>query len=96
MARLEMTVDSAQTLAIETLGFLIEEPERLNRFLALTGINPESVRDAASEPNFLLGVLDYLAGDERLLQEFAAQREIAPEAIVRARDVLAKASPTAS
>lgn len=93
MARLEMSLDSAETVAIEALGFIAGDPEQLNRFLALTGLNPDALRDAAGEPNFLLGVLDYLAADDPLLQEFARHREIAPEIIMKARDLLARAPP---
>ena len=74
---------------------LAEEPERLGRFLSLTGINPESLRDAANEPNFLLGVLDYVASDDLLLQEFATQRGIAAALVMKARDLLAGAPPAA-
>ena len=85
--------DSAESLAIQALSFLAEDPERLSRFLAFTGIEAQSLRDAAREPNFLLGVLDHLAGDDRLLTEFATQREIAPEVVTAARDLLAGAPP---
>lgn len=91
--RLEMTRDWAEALAIQALGFLAEDGERLGRFLAFTGIEAQSLRDAAREPNFLLGVLDHLAGDERLLTEFATQKEITPEVVTRARDLLAGAPP---
>src|SRR5262245_58106192 len=50
---------AAERLAIAALAFIAEEPERLGRFLALTGIGPESIRTAAHEPQFLLGVLDH-------------------------------------
>jgi len=94
MARREaMTREFAETLAIQALSFLAEEPERLGRFLAFTGIEAQSLRDAAREPNFLLGVLDHLAGDERLLSEFATLKEIAPEIVTSARDLLAGAPP---
>ena len=94
MARREaMTRDFAETLAIQALSFLAEEPERLGRFLAFTGVEAQSLRDAAREPNFLLGVLDHLAADERLLSEFATQKEIAPEIVTSARDLLASAPP---
>jgi hypothetical protein len=91
--RTEMTRESAEMLAIEALGFLAQEPERLGRFLALTGIEAQSLRAAALEPNFLLGVLDHLAGDERLLRQFSEQKEIEPEVVPRARDLLARAPP---
>jgi len=91
--RPEMTRDSAETVAIQALSFIAEEPERLGRFLALTGIGPESLRDAAREPNFLLGVLDHLATDDVLLREFATRQELEPEVVIRARDLLAGSPP---
>jgi hypothetical protein len=84
---------AAEQLAVAALGFIAGEPERLGRFLALTGIGPESIRDAAREPNFLLGVLDHVAGDETLLLAFAQHAEIEPEAVAAARDSLARAPP---
>lgn len=83
--------DAAIALAIAALSFIASEPERLGRFLALTGIGPESIREAAREPDFLLGVLDHLAGDEALLIAFANENAIAPEEVASAREVLAGA-----
>jgi len=80
---------AAERLAIAALAFIAEEPERLGRFLALTGIGPESIRAAAHEPQFLLGVLDHLAGEERLLLAFAAENAIPPSAVMEARDTIA-------
>jgi hypothetical protein len=91
--RPEVTRDSAEMLAIQVLNFLAEDPERLSRFLAFSGIEAQSLRDAAREPNFLLGVLDHLAGDERLLTDFVAKSELTPEVVIRARDLLAGAPP---
>ena len=76
--------EAAATLAIAALGFIAGEPEQLGRFLALSGIGPESLRAAAREPNFLLGVLDHVAGDEALLIAFAGHSEINPSDVVRA------------
>jgi len=81
--------DAAIALAISALSFIASEPERLCRFLALSGIRTESIRAAAREPGFLLGVLDYLTSDETLLLEFANQNDIDPEHVAIARDVLA-------
>ncbi len=80
---------AAEELAIAALGFIAAEPERLGRFLAITGIGPGSIRDAAREPQFLAGVLDHIAGDEPLLLAFAADNEIDPNAVIRARDTIA-------
>jgi hypothetical protein len=81
---------AATELAIAALSFLAGEPERLARFLALTGLGPQSLRAAAREPSFLLGVLDHVAGDETLLLAFASENEINPEDVERARHALAE------
>jgi hypothetical protein len=80
---------AAEGLAVAALGFIAAEPERLGRFLALSGIGPDSIRAAAREPQFLAGVLDHITSDERLLLAFAAQNDIDPETVMRARDALA-------
>ena len=79
---------AAEQLAIAALGFIADEPERLGRFLAMTGLGPGSLRNAAREPHFLAGVLDHVAADETLLVAFAAQHEVDPDAVMRARDEL--------
>ena len=83
---------AAQT-AIAALGFLAEDPERLERFLALSGLGPHNLREAAAEPSFLTAVLDYVTGDETLLIAFATREGQRPEVIVRARDALAGPPP---
>jgi hypothetical protein len=80
---------AAEALAVAALGFIAGEPERLGRFLAMTGIGPDSLRAAAREPQFLLGVLDHLAADEPLLLAFAAENSIPPNAVINARDTIA-------
>lgn len=87
--RSEMTRESAETVAIEALAFIAGEPERLDRFMALTGLGSESLRKAAKEAGFLLGVLDHVMADDRLLVEFATQYDMTPERVVQARERLA-------
>jgi hypothetical protein len=81
--------DDAESVAIEALGFLAGEPQRLMRFLSLTGLEPETVRDAAAQPGFLAAVLDYVAGDETVLVACAGATGLRPEAIVAAQRTLA-------
>jgi len=81
--------EAASALAVTALGFIAGEPERLGRFLATTGIGPESIRAAASEPDFLVGVLDYLVSDEELLLAFANENSFDPAHVASARDILA-------
>jgi hypothetical protein len=76
--------DNAESLAIQALGFLASDEERLGRFLALTGLGPENLRAAAASPGFLASVLAHITQDEGLLIEFASDANIPPEEIARA------------
>lgn len=78
----------AQELSIAALAWLAEDAERLQRFLALSGLGPQNLRSAAAEPGFLGAILDYLAAHDDLLIAFATHRNIAPEAVMRARERL--------
>ncbi len=73
--------DEAEALALMALTFLAEEPMRLGRFLSLTGISPEELREAADAPPTLVAILDHLMGDESLLLMFAAEKGIAAETL---------------
>jgi hypothetical protein len=79
---------AAETIAARALGFLAADHERLGRFLALSGLDPRSVREAARSPGFLPAVLDHLLADERLLSGFAEAEGLSPAAIVEARSTL--------
>jgi hypothetical protein len=80
--------EAAETLAVQALTFIAQDGERLGRFLAITGIGPAEIRDAAREPNFLAGVLDHVMADETLLLAFAEHAGIDPAEIPRARAML--------
>jgi hypothetical protein len=77
-------------LAIQALGFIAQDEERFGRFLALTGMGPAEIRDAARERHFLAGVLDYVIGDEELLIAFAGHAEVDPSTVTVARRALAE------
>jgi Protein of unknown function (DUF3572) len=80
--------ESAEALAIQALNFLVSEPERLARFLALSGLEAQSIRAAAAQPGFLAGVLAHLGEDEPLLIAFAAEAGVGPAEVDRARRAL--------
>jgi hypothetical protein len=82
-----------QALAIDALAWLAEDGERLQRFLALSGLGPQNLRRAAAEPGFLVAILDYLAGNEPLLIAFSDRVQHTPDHIMRARDRLAQENP---
>jgi hypothetical protein len=84
----KLTRAGAEEMAIAALGFIANDAEQLQRFVNLSGLDPGDLRRAAAEPGFLLGVLDYLVSDERLLLNFAADADIDPSGIERARHLL--------
>lgn len=81
-------LDAAERLAVEALTWLAGEPDALGRFLALSGIGPEQLREAAADPGFLGGVLDFFASDERLLVAFAEHAGVKPEHVAAANRTL--------
>jgi hypothetical protein len=84
----KLTRALAEDMAVAALTFIAQDSERLGRFLALSGLEPGNLRDAAAEPGFLVGVLDYLSSDEPLLLAFAANFQIDPTAIATAQRLL--------
>ena len=64
------------------------DPERLGLFLAETGIGPETLRNAASDPSFLISVLDFVLRDDATVKAFASASELHPTNIAAARQVL--------
>ena len=80
--------EAAEALAIQVLGFLAEDPERLGAFLSMTGLSGAAIREAAREPGFLAGVLEHMLGDENLLLAFADSAGIDPASLAKARHAL--------
>ena len=87
----KLAAEAAEVLAVQALGFIAEDTERLGRFLALTGIGPADIRHAAHDRAFLLGILDYVTGDQDLLVAFAGHAGVDPATIVIAQQALAQA-----
>lgn len=76
--------EAAEAVAVSALAFIAGDPERLSRFLSLSGLEVLHLREAAAQPGFLAGVLAHLDGDEALLLEFAAAEGLRPEAVASA------------
>ncbi len=72
-------------MALKALSFLAADPERFERFIALSGLDQQAIRKAAREPSFLGGILDHLLADESLLLVFAQENETPPQRILTLR-----------
>ena len=84
----------AETIALRALFFLLDEPDRADRFVALTGFTPDEIRGRVQDPVLLGCVLDHLLADEATLVAFAESEAIDPTLPGRARALLPGATPT--
>ena len=78
----------AEIVAIQALSFIASEPERLGLFLAESGIGPETLRTAASDPRFLASVLDFIMRDDATVKAFAEVSQLHPTNIAAAHQAL--------
>lgn len=78
----------AEIVAIQALSFLAADSARLGAFLVETGIGPETLRKSASDPQFLLSVLDFVLRDDATVKAFAEASQLHPTNIAAARQVL--------
>jgi hypothetical protein len=80
--------ENAEALAIRALAFVASDPELLPRFLAITGIEAHAIRQAAREPGFLAGVLQFIAAHEPTLMRFSDESGIPPQDVAAAMRAL--------
>jgi hypothetical protein len=78
----------AEIVAIQALSFVAADPERLGAFLAESGIGPETLRKAASDPRFLASVLDFVMRDDATVEAFASASQLHPTNIAAAHQAL--------
>jgi len=74
-------LQSAETMALNALGFLADSPDKLERLMAQSGVDLATVRERAGERDFLAAVLDFLMANEDLLVDFCHTTGTAPKAV---------------
>lgn len=90
----KLSHEEAEVIALKALGFLAGDTARLERFLALSGVSPTDIREAAASPQFLAGLLNHLLQDESLLLTFTAEQELDPRLPALAAQTLIPRSTT--
>ncbi len=80
--------DEALVLALSALCWTLETPARSDRLLALTGLDPDRLRESASDPATLAALLTFLEAHEPDLVACAAALGRDPAALVSARMIL--------
>ncbi len=79
----------SEEIAIAVFGRIAADDERLGRFLDLTGLRPDGIREAAASPRFFEAVLEHVVSWEPLLIEIAGELGIRPERLAAAHARLA-------
>ncbi len=85
-----MNRELAEEYALKALHFIGAENDRLDRFMALSGLDPDTMREAAANDSFLAAILEYLMGDESLLLVFTSDIGVPPETVKAAWASLAR------
>jgi hypothetical protein len=88
MAKTALDAGGAQIISLKALAFLAGEPSRLQRFINLTGLEPEGIAGMATETPFQAAVLEHLLADEQLLVEFCESENLEPFLLAAALQVL--------
>ncbi len=85
-----MPPETAQVLALKALGFVAESEGALDRLMNLSGLDHDTLRSRAGEPEVLASLLDFLLGDEGLLVDFCHGESIDPRDVHMARHILGR------
>ena len=81
--------EDAEAMAIEILGWLVGQPDLLNRFMALVGVDAGSIRRAAAEPGFLAAVTGFVMAHEPTLMAFCEENDVKAERVAACHHKLA-------
>jgi len=88
-----MQSSAAETFALNALVFLAGEEEALGRFLEVSGLYPQDLRERLDDPVLLAAVLDFVLGEDKLLLAFAQSEAVDPKVVHAARRALPGAAP---
>lgn len=61
---MSLSQDAAETLALQALGWLVNNDELMPVFLGATGASVEDIKGQAGDPAFLASVLEFLTMDD--------------------------------
>jgi hypothetical protein len=77
-------------LALAALGWLLSEPARAQRYLDLTGLDPDSLRSGLDNPVVLASALEFLSNHEPDLVSAAEALAVTPENLIAAAKELSR------
>lgn len=83
-----MSQHSAETIALQALGWLVGDEELLPVFLGATGASEADLRAQASDPEFLGALLDFLMMDDAWVVAFCDTISLPYDRLMQARAAL--------
>lgn len=76
------------TLALAALGWILQESERAERYLSLTGLDPNALRAGLDDPAILGSALEFLANYEPDLIRASEALAVTPEELIAQNTLL--------
>lgn len=70
------------------LGWVLESQDRADRYLELTGMDPDTLRAGLGDPAVLVSAIEFLTNHEPDLIRAAEALAVTPEELVAAKDAL--------
>ncbi len=86
-----ITSDTAETIALRALAYVVGRDTALKQLIAQTGVAPSSLHERASDPALLAGVLDFLFSNETFLVDFCEIEGFSPDNLDHVRQALSGA-----
>lgn len=80
--------EQAELLALQAVAWVLQDEDRAQRLLALTGIDPGDLRAGLEDPALLASVIGFLANHEPDLIACAAAIDISPAKLAAAAEYL--------
>jgi hypothetical protein len=75
---LPMTSERAAIVALEAAAFLAARPERMEAFLASSGMDGQTLRSRLEDSGVQQAVLAFILSDDALVLDFCRERDLDP------------------
>ncbi len=85
---MSITRNTAETIGLQALGWLVSNEELLPVFLGATGASETDVRGAVNDPEFLGSVLDFILMDDSWVVACCDVHNVPYEQLYEARQCL--------
>lgn len=82
---MQKTQESAETLGLQVLGWLVADEDLMPVFQGSTGVSEADIRARAADPQFLGAVLDFLMMDDAWVIRFCDAHSVPYGRIMQAR-----------